>query len=69
MNTCPACGGKATEESFLEKFEYGFGLNSAMLEATMPLLTCADCGFRFTDERGEEAREAAVQKYLAGKKR
>lgn len=36
-------------------------------QATMPVFCCEDCGAQFTDHRGEEARDAAVNEYKNGK--
>lgn len=65
---CPSCGGDTTEEEVEDEFEYGVE-DKTTLMAVVPVITCNDCGESFTDYRGEEARDAAVQEFLASARR
>lgn len=58
---CPNCGSTETSSRMESQvFEYGAGTDAAMLTASVPQITCATCGFVFTDFRAEEARHDAV---------
>lgn len=62
---CPACGSdRISEREKIEYFEYGSEKESVTLSAVVPLLVCAECGEKFTDERGEHARHASVCAHL-----
>ncbi len=62
---CMECGGARLIERVREQsFAYGPRGDQAMLTASMPVVTCEDCGYEYFDERGEAARHAAVCKHL-----
>jgi len=62
---CIECGGSRVAERTKEQsFSYGPLDNQVVLTASMPVLECEDCGFEYFDERGEDARQAAVCRHL-----
>lgn len=62
---CPACGHMGVRERFvIENFEFSKGASSTTLTAQVPVCTCENCGFEFTDSRAEEIRHAAVCRHL-----
>jgi putative zinc finger/helix-turn-helix YgiT family protein len=62
---CPNCEcNNVTTTVERETFEYGEGSSAAQLTADVPVRTCANCGFQFTDGQAEEARHDAVCRYL-----
>ena len=67
---CPACGEQSsvtfTREE--ERFPYGIAPHTVELAAMVDKGRCAACTFEFTDWRAEEARDRAVQIYLAARK-
>lgn len=66
LKSCPSCNSKKiTEEWINEEFEYG--TNGIKLSATVPVSHCEECNLSFTDFRGEDLREKAVDKYLKDK--
>lgn len=63
LRLCPNCDADAVSESLVTStFDYGAGL-SVPLTVTEPVMSCSACGEKWTDWRGEEAREAAVDRY------
>lgn len=62
---CLECGSSKLKEEFKEqKFPYGPASARTILTASIPVLTCQDCGYEFFDERGESARHDAVCKHI-----
>ena len=62
---CASCGASSVDtEMVVEEFAYGAGEDSVQLRATVPLRTCRDCGFQFTDHHAEGARHDAVCRHL-----
>jgi len=62
---CPNCGSDHFKETEREqRFLYGTPDNAATLVAKVPVNTCLACGFEFTDERAEDARNEAVCRHL-----
>jgi DNA-binding transcriptional regulator YiaG len=62
---CASCGASAVgTEMVVEEFAYGTGEDPVQLKATVPLRTCRDCGFQFTDHHAEVARHEAVCRHL-----
>jgi len=47
-----------------QSFPYGPQGDQVTLTASMPVITCEDCGYEYFDERGESARHAAVCRHL-----
>jgi len=64
---CPACGESSgitfTREE--ERFPYGIAPHTVELTAMVDKGRCPACSLEFTDWRAEEARDRAVQIYLA----
>jgi DNA-binding transcriptional regulator YiaG len=62
---CASCGASSVgTEMVVEEFAYGAGEDPVQLRATVPLRTCRDCGFQFTDHHAEGARHEAVCRHL-----
>lgn len=62
--TCPNCDASCVEYAPVEeRFEYG-AVDPVTLAATVVKGDCRACGFQWTDERAEIARDAAVRKHL-----
>jgi len=64
MNKCPHCEGPTIESDVVDYFEYGSGDDATTLYAVVTVISCNDCGLEFTDWRGEDARQAAVDRFL-----
>jgi putative zinc finger/helix-turn-helix YgiT family protein len=62
---CAACGkgvlGTRIEET---SFVYGTGSTAVNLTCPLPVHECTACGFEFTDDEAEDARDLAVRRYL-----
>lgn len=64
-STCPNCeSSKLTTSIESETFKYGGGDKAVELTASIPVLTCLDCNFQFTDETASEIRHDAVCRHL-----
>jgi DNA-binding transcriptional regulator YiaG len=62
---CASCGASSVgTEMVVEEFAYGTGEDSVQLRATVPMRTCRECGFQFTDQHAEDARHDAVCRHL-----
>ncbi|HYT89812.1 MAG TPA: hypothetical protein VEL76_13975, partial [Gemmataceae bacterium] len=62
---CPVCGAEDVQSSALEDiFTYGVAENAVQLTATVPLRTCAKCGYQYTDHEAEDLRHEAVCRHL-----
>ena len=62
---CGNCGGTAVATQLEpQQFEYGTAPNIVLLTASVPVRTCGDCGFRYTDEEAETARHDATCRHL-----
>jgi DNA-binding transcriptional regulator YiaG len=62
---CLDCESRNVKERLVEQlFQYGVGETSVLLKAIVPVVSCADCGYEFFDERGEQSRHAAVCRHL-----
>jgi DNA-binding transcriptional regulator YiaG len=65
MPSCGQCGsGRVSRLEEVEDFQYGVGDDSVRLSATVPVYTCGDCEFRFTNELAEVLRHDAVCKHI-----
>jgi rubredoxin len=61
--TCPDCEkGECKKTIEKQAFLYGYK-QPTQLTAMVPVWTCQQCGFAFTDGEGEEARSQAVIHY------
>jgi putative zinc finger/helix-turn-helix YgiT family protein len=62
--TCPACDHHEVDtEETATTFPYGDGDDAVELEVTLPVHTCRQCGFQFTDEEAERRRHDAICKH------
>lgn len=67
---CPACEStKCTQQQRVDFFPYGIDPKKrVVLNATVPMMNCSECGLDWTDERGEDARAAAVTAHIRTQK-
>src|SRR5262249_40154266 len=62
---CPVCGSGDVQSTAMEEtFTYGIGENAARISVTVPLRTCGECGYQYTDYEAEELRHDAVCRHL-----
>jgi putative zinc finger/helix-turn-helix YgiT family protein len=62
---CPNCERDSVKTTLeRETFTYGEGTSAAELTVDVPVRTCTNCGFQFTDSDAEEARHDAVCRHL-----
>ena len=62
---CPVCESKSIVTQMLsESFPYGSGKEEVTLSAVVPVHSCQDCQFEFTDELADEAKHNAICQYL-----
>ena len=62
---CPNCeSDNVTTTLELETFTYGEASSAAQVTAEVPVRTCTNCHFQFTDGEAEEARHDAVCRHL-----
>jgi YgiT-type zinc finger domain-containing protein len=64
VRDCAECDHAARLSFQQQKFIYGIGSDAVELSACVPVWTCENCGFAFTDGDAEDARQNAVCKYL-----
>jgi putative zinc finger/helix-turn-helix YgiT family protein len=63
--SCPSCNSSRIVTNYdICEFTYGVGEKAVKLKAEVPLLSCPDCGFEYTDYRADEAKHDAVCRYL-----
>jgi YgiT-type zinc finger domain-containing protein len=62
--TCISCDSNSVVE-FIARQEvpYGYPEYVLVIAEKVPTFLCQDCGERWTDGRGEDIRDAAVEKY------
>jgi len=59
---CPRCESvNLKEEIVVDNFEYGAGEDELKLSASIPVVTCNDCGEAFTDFRAAEIKELMIK--------
>jgi DNA-binding transcriptional regulator YiaG len=64
-HSCPQCeSAKVSTELVHQDFRYGEGETSVELAVDVPVHTCGDCGFEFTDWEAEEIRHGAICDHL-----
>src|SRR5437899_10264873 len=62
---CPQCGRTPIDtEIHAQRFRYGEADEAVELVASVPVRTCASCGFEYLDEKAETARHEAVCRHL-----
>ena len=65
IRPCDQCGARGVRSSWKdEKFFYGEGSDVVELSARVPVWTCEQCGFGYTDGEAEEAKHEAVCNHL-----
>ena len=65
IHMCPECGSENVKiEIIKHHFYYGKGDDQVELSANIPLSSCEDCGFSFTDEKADELCHEAICKHL-----
>jgi rubredoxin len=57
---CPDCGGVDHSEEILDETLMCI-LPTEVIVVQVPVMTCNDCGFQYTDYRAEEIHDAAVK--------
>jgi YgiT-type zinc finger domain-containing protein len=62
---CPVCGSENVQSSMVEEtFTYGVGESAVPITVSVPLRTCAKCGYQYTDHEAEDLRHEAVCRHL-----
>lgn len=62
---CPVCESKSiVTQMRQESFPYGSGKEEVTLSAVVPVHSCQDCQFQFTDEQADQAKHNAICKHL-----
>lgn len=65
VGLCPMCDkGNVTTEIELEKFDYGVGAKSTVLNVYIPINKCTTCGYEFVGEKADELRYDAICDHL-----
>lgn len=63
--TCGMCGSSRVATKWVkDRFEYGSGDTMVYLEVEIPVYSCAECSFMFTDHRADTLQHEAVCRYL-----
>jgi putative zinc finger/helix-turn-helix YgiT family protein len=62
---CPNCESNNVNTTIEpEPFTYGEGSSAVQLTADVPVRSCTNCGFQFTDGQAEDARHDALCRHL-----
>lgn len=62
---CPNCGAiDVSTKSEPEQFMYGKGEAAVELTVSLPVHTCQNCGFQFTDANADNAKHEAICRHL-----
>jgi putative zinc finger/helix-turn-helix YgiT family protein len=62
---CPNCDAKTAQKKIRsQQFEYGVGDERVILSAQVPVWTCTECSYSFTDEDAEVIRHETVCHHL-----
>ena len=62
---CPVCESKRiVTRKLSESFPYGSGKEEVTLSAIVPVHSCQDCQFEFTDELADQAKHNAICQHL-----
>lgn len=65
VRECPSCDKSHLRRRFTnEKFPYLDGKAQMILEASVPVWSCDQCGFEFTDAEAEAIRHSVVCQHL-----
>jgi len=63
--SCPVCDSKSLGVRIEEdRFVYGTGAQAVELVAKIPVVTCQECSFEFTDSRADELKHEAICHHL-----
>jgi len=72
LHQCPNCERwnvrRNVERDSFPYLDHSIG-QTVRLTFTTQMFTCKDCGLKYTDEAGEDARTAAVRAYLSTRTR
>lgn len=63
LKSCPSCDSAKVKEQW-ENQEFEYGTNGVKLSVKVPVIHCEECEMSFTDFRGEQLRQQAVDNYL-----
>jgi len=64
MKKCPVCGSEhLTEKEEPQSFQYDVDEDAVMINVIVPVMTCGDCEFSYTDYRAEKIRDDATLPY------
>lgn len=63
---CPMCDGDVQVRTVGHRFQYGVGVDAAMIEVEIPVSTCTACDFEFTGWRAADMMDGAVARHLEG---
>lgn len=59
---CPNCEFTNLKETIVvDNFDYGVGEEAVKLTASIPVISCNDCGESFTDFRAEEIKHTVIK--------
>lgn len=62
---CPNCGKRSLSTVLeTENIIYGSGKEATEIPVELPVRTCGECGFQYTDEEAEDIRHDAVCRHL-----
>jgi putative zinc finger/helix-turn-helix YgiT family protein len=62
---CPNCGKQSLSTVLeTENIVYGSGEEATEIPVVLPVWTCRECGFQYTDEEAEDIRHDAVCRHL-----
>lgn len=63
--TCAVCGSsKVTTKWLKDRFEYGSGDTAVYLEVEIPVHSCVECSFEFTDQSADLLQHEAICRHL-----
>lgn len=60
---CPECDAEVMTVTKEETFQYGVASDCVMLSILIPVHSCPDCKFQFTDQVAEILRDRAVSEH------
>jgi YgiT-type zinc finger domain-containing protein len=68
VQVCPSCESHNVQEEILvDNFQYGLGDDKIELSASVPVISCKDCGEKFTDYRADEIKDLMIKNILPKK--
>lgn len=67
---CDMCHeGRLTRTVELQSFPYGLKPNQVILKSYVPVYTCHNCGFAFTEASAEDIRQKTIDEYIRKKEK